>query len=165
MSRQIKERNHGHHGKYQLISDLNTLPPGTFNKIACLEVFEHLPPQALQNAVDDIKRLLEPNGTIVVSVPIEIGPSSLLKNLARSLYHQQESSLGLTILLKSFFGLPVERKEQWGLYGHTGFDHRTLENVFRLSSLKIRSKSFCPFPLLRGVLNSQVFYQLSSEIL
>lgn len=160
MRREIKG-NVGDHEEYRLVSDLSTLPPRTFNKIACLEVFEHLPPPALANAIADIKRLLAPNGKIVVSVPVEIGPSSLLKNLARLLYRQQESSFSSMTLLKSLFGLPVERREQWGLYGHTGFDHRAVEDIFRLASLKIRSKSFCPFPLLRGLLNSQVFFVLS----
>ena len=53
----------------------------TFDGIFCMEVLEHvvdLPP-----VLDRLQRLLAPDGRLVVSVPVETGPTVVLKQAAR----------------------------------------------------------------------------------
>jgi len=44
-------------------------PPNSFDKIACLEVLEHLSEKTLRQGVAEIKRVLKPGGSLIVSVP------------------------------------------------------------------------------------------------
>src|SRR5262245_37027429 len=54
------------------VESLDSLPPGAFDYVFCLEVFEHLPPRETSAAIGDIHRLLKPEGTAVVGVPHEL---------------------------------------------------------------------------------------------
>ena len=64
------------------------LPPKSFNKICCLEVLEHLTEENQEKEIKEMMRLLTDNGKLIISVPIEVGFSSLLKNIARILLRQ-----------------------------------------------------------------------------
>jgi 2-polyprenyl-3-methyl-5-hydroxy-6-metoxy-1,4-benzoquinol methylase len=68
----------------RLESDFDRLPLGYFNKIACLEVMEHLPSAPLQTAIGRIVAAAAPGAHIVISVPIENGLPSLVKNIVRA---------------------------------------------------------------------------------
>lgn len=52
-----------------------------YDLILCMEVLEHV--VDLDTVIDRLKWLLADGGTLVVSVPVEIGPSLLLKQTAR----------------------------------------------------------------------------------
>ena len=53
--------------------------------ITCMEVLEHcLEPERLR-VLDELAGLARPAGRVVISVPIEIGPSLAAKQLARAL--------------------------------------------------------------------------------
>lgn len=54
---------------------------GTFDVITCMEVFEHVTDP--EGGLDLFHRLLRPGGRLILSVPVEIGPAVVLKQLAR----------------------------------------------------------------------------------
>lgn len=54
---------------------------GRFDAIVCMEVLEHV--VALDAVIDRLRRLLADRGTLLVSVPVEIGLPLLLKQAAR----------------------------------------------------------------------------------
>ena len=75
------------------------LPDAAFDRLACCEVLEHLPAERQQSVLADLRRLARPGGTIVLSVPIEIGLPALLKNVVRAITGQTHdgSSVGNTL--------------------------------------------------------------------
>ena len=53
--------------------------------VACMEVLEHCPDDVQVTVLDQIVNATMPGGTVVISVPIEIGPPLLAKQGARAL--------------------------------------------------------------------------------
>jgi 2-polyprenyl-3-methyl-5-hydroxy-6-metoxy-1,4-benzoquinol methylase len=141
--------------------DLDVLEYGSFNKIACLEVLEHLEGDSLAAALGNIRRLLAEDGFAVVSVPVEIGLSSLLKNAVRIISGQAHENTTAATVAKSFLKMPVERRGDGSyILSHVGFDFRTLEGIFGRAGFGIVKRTFSPFAALGCYLNSQVFYVL-----
>jgi len=134
---------------------------GGFDRIACCEVLEHLPEVVRREALYTIRRMLDPDGFAVVSVPIEVGTASLLKNAARLAIGQAHPGTTAANLFRSFFGLPIARPAQDGFIpSHIGFYYQVLEQEFEDAGLRIVRRKFSPFPWLHRFVNSQVFYVL-----
>lgn len=141
--------------------DLDTLNKGTFNKITCLEVLEHLEESSRKSALLNIKGLLAKNGIVIVSVPIEIGFSSLLKNIVRIFLKQTHENTNIVTIAKSLLMLPVKRRGDGSyILSHIGFDYKGLEHTFMEMDFKIVKRTFSPFSCLGPYINSQVFYVL-----
>ena len=144
--------------RVQVVNSLSSL--AKVDKIACLEVFEHLLPHDVDAALHDMRELLKSNGMVVVSVPLEVGPSSFLKNMVRMMLRQGEDDATLRNLLKSLFGMKITRMVYATHYGHMGFDHRKLERRFKALKWRIVRREFSPLPFTKAAINSQVFYVL-----
>jgi 2-polyprenyl-3-methyl-5-hydroxy-6-metoxy-1,4-benzoquinol methylase len=56
---------------------------GNFDFVTCFEVLEHLPGEFLTEALQQIHSVLTPTGSVIVSVPIEVGFPALLKGFLR----------------------------------------------------------------------------------
>ena len=101
-----------------------------FEEITCFEVLEHLDKNGQKSALQNIKRMLRKDGVILISIPIEIGLSSLIKNGLRIITRQSHDAANLRNIIKSFLGLAVVRKASPYISSHIGFDFRDLESVF-----------------------------------
>jgi SAM-dependent methyltransferase len=55
----------------------------SFSVVACMETLEHCTEPAFDRVLSDLRRLCAPTGRIIISVPIEIGPSFLIKYAVR----------------------------------------------------------------------------------
>jgi len=132
----------------------------SFETVCCFEVLEHFTTDAQKTHLQAIKKLLKPNGTLIISVPLEIGLSSLLKNSIRILVKQRHSNTTFKSIMRAFFGRSIKRTQTGYIYSHIGFSHKDLETIFREEGLTILKKSYSPIPWLYGLLNSQVFYVL-----
>ncbi|MGV6832301.1 MAG: class I SAM-dependent methyltransferase [bacterium] len=136
---------------------------GLFTKIFCLEVLEHFNAEQQKGHLTKMLNLLEANGELIISVPIEVGFAAFVKNSLRILIGQRPENLNFKTLLKVLFGMPIERKQGDYIFSHIGFNHKRLEEVFKHLDLKITKKRHAPIPLLAGILNSQVLYKLKKS--
>jgi len=131
-----------------------------FDVICCFEVLEHFNEKNQIEIIDNFKKLLKTEGTIIVSVPIEMGMASLLKNGIRKINYPNNKAYQIKNLLKCLvYSPPEEYRLSDGYLGHMGFDHRQLEKLF-CNYFTIEKKIFSPFPFLGSIFNSQIFYFL-----
>ncbi len=104
---------------------------GSFDRIACLETIEHLPPKELEALFLNIKKVLKENGQCLFTFPVEHGFAALAKNSYRLLTKRDKyASIGRTV--RSMLSLQVEREPQENLsncnyiYSHIGFSCRKM---------------------------------------
>ncbi len=145
--------------KIQLLGDISGLTE-RFDKVVCLEVLEHLTVANQRQALREMLRLLKPTGSLIISVPIEVGLSSLLKNITRLILGQGHGNTNFKTFIFSALGIHFDRGDAAYIPSHMGFYYHDLDSLFSEFDLRIVEKNFSPFPLLRGLLNSQVFFSL-----
>lgn len=144
----------------EFVSDTFLLRSSSFDTIALCEVCEHVSVSERERILLNCFRLLKPDGKLVVSVPVEVGPSVLIKSLMRWFkVRPLEVNMTLGNVLRSACYLPIERYDYGGFFGHMGFNYRDLESQFQSSEFRIVRKLFSPLPF-GPLLNSQVFYVL-----
>lgn len=53
------------------VADLRTLPfrEGAFDRIVCVDVFEHISPEVREEAIREMRRVLAPSGILVIAFP------------------------------------------------------------------------------------------------
>lgn len=141
-----------------VVDRVDDLTPG-FDCITCLEVLEHLSDAQQQTFFANVRHLLKPHGTVVVSVPVMIGPSGCFKLLLARAQGRAKGGYTVTNALRSLVGSPPTRRWQnaSGWYHHPGFDHRNLRRQLH-GVFRTVQEIGCPFPALPLVLNSQVFF-------
>jgi hypothetical protein len=137
-----------------------------------MEVLEHCLLPERQRVLDELARLVSSSGIVVISVPIEIGPSLLGKQFFRALAgmrkfgdYQHRERYGVGELLTATAGGSVPRPIYEGTgpqgpyryHGHKGFDFRELEAEIG-SRLTIVRRLFTPLSWLGPLLNSQVWF-------
>lgn len=135
------------------------LGAGSFDRIACLEVLEHLQPTAVRATIDDLLRLLAPDGILVISVPIEIGPTALFKYIAAVVLTRMDRRYTLRELVRATMGLPVRRDPTMVFLPHKGFDFRRMRETLQ-EHFAIERQVFSPVSWLGGVLNAQVVWRM-----
>lgn len=139
------------------------LNDSVFDKVCCFETLEHFEHPEVHDHVDFLCKRTKPNGKIFVSVPVEIGPPSVVKNLVRMKIGLSHNSSSLGNILKCAFYRPdsVKRiKEDGGGYiqSHLGFDFRKIPDYFRNHGVYIEYCEYAPFNFSGSVANSQVFF-------
>jgi SAM-dependent methyltransferase len=157
---------------FGLTRDLAAPDDGAWDVITCMEVLEHCLEPERRRILDQLTRLCAPRGTIVVSVPIETGPSLLGKQFFRALAglrrlgdYQHRERYSPPELVRSALGLRVPRVTYEGhgadrpftYYGHKGFEWRDVEGEMS-ERMTLESRLFSPMPWARSVLNSQVWF-------
>ena len=58
---------------------------GHYDAVMCMEVLEHCPSDVQPRVLADLERLVRPHGVVVISVPIETGPTLALKQAVRAM--------------------------------------------------------------------------------
>jgi 2-polyprenyl-3-methyl-5-hydroxy-6-metoxy-1,4-benzoquinol methylase len=140
--------------------------------VVCMEVLEHCPDDIQDAVLDQILRVTAPGGTVVISVPIEIGPPLLAKQSARALValrglseyatreRYQPRELARMVFAGAETAFPREEYEGRGgsrFTGHKGFNWRRLQRTVE-QRFDIERRLFSPLPLLGALLNSQVWF-------
>jgi SAM-dependent methyltransferase len=136
-----------------------------FDKISCFEVLEHCKQQTQQDILNNLSELLEKEGRVVISVPIEIGIVALIKNLMRFRLNSSRRFDGYNFknILYSLFGLPLtEYRNSKESLSHMGFYYTDLETLI-LEKFIIEKKIMSPFSFFNQWCNSQVFYVLKNR--
>lgn len=149
---------------------------GRYDIVVCMEVLEHCPDDVQPRVLDQIRQVMAPGGTLVISVPLEIGVPLVAKQSARALialsgrreYATRERYRVSEIarLVAAGADTVFPREEYAGaprdgrptrFTGHKGFNWRALEKTIA-ARFAIERRLFSPMPLLGALLNSQVWF-------
>tara|TARA_Y100000739_G_scaffold209070_1_gene198706 strand:+ start:709 stop:1434 length:726 start_codon:yes stop_codon:yes gene_type:complete len=145
------------------VTCLQKLGEEKFDIILCAEVLEHFTEKNVINNLEKIKKLLKSDGTLIISVPLEVGLSGLLKNLTRIFIRSPHDGLTLKTLFKCFFDLVIPRETSEYIPSHMGFSHIKFEKILLKSELKVSKKYYSPFPVLKHFVNSQVIFECKTK--
>ncbi|MEN6451950.1 MAG: methyltransferase domain-containing protein [Thermoguttaceae bacterium] len=148
-------------GRIEATAETGGLADASFDRIACCEVLEHLPEREQRRVLADIRRLLRPEGMAIITVPVEIGPASLGKNLVRWAIGESYEKAAIGNILRASLGLRCVRDEAATyISGHVGFRHCELPPRFAAAGLRVLRRGWSPLPWIGPLLNSQVLYRL-----
>ncbi|MCP1226396.1 class I SAM-dependent methyltransferase [Sebaldella sp. S0638] len=143
--------------------NLSDIKNQKYDVITCFEVLEHFNLNGQDEILGNIHNLLNKNGTVVISVPIEIYFPSLIKNVIRIKYTKLDFKYIKNILKAAFArDIPEIRNEDGYISTHLGFNHKKLEGLFK-KHFKIVGKIKSPLKWLPISANSQVFYKLEKK--
>jgi SAM-dependent methyltransferase len=138
--------------------------PQSCDLLLCTETLEHV-----ENAEEVLKQMLlygKPGAKIVISVPLEVGPSLLVKQMGRyfanikgrySYERYSFQELFSAAILWDAMSFPSSHSENAPLKGHKGFDYRELEQLLQ-KNVRIERRFFSPFPPFGNLLNSTVIW-------
>jgi 2-polyprenyl-3-methyl-5-hydroxy-6-metoxy-1,4-benzoquinol methylase len=149
---------------------------GRYDVVVCMEVLEHCPDDVQVEVLDRIKQITTPGGVVVISVPIEIGPPLVAKQLVRAMvalsglkeyaYRERYRPGELMTMLFAGKSTVFPRQENIGRIdatrttrytGHKGFNWRKLQELVR-ARFTIERRLFSPLPHLGPWCNSQVWF-------
>ncbi len=115
----------------QAVGSTGPLETGSFDVITCCEVVEHLPVAQIDEALEEIFRLLSPEGLLVLGVPNELYLMALGKGVFRMVRRSGQYDARWDTVLPAAKGhprmdRPVHEIDSLPfIYPHTGFDYRT----------------------------------------
>ncbi len=157
---------------FAMTHDLGASESGAWTVVTCMEVLEHCLEPERRRILDELGRLCAPDGSIVISVPIETGPSLVGKQFFRAIagwrgfgdYAHRERYSPLE-MLRSAAGIAVPRVAYEGrgaagpffYYGHKGFAWREVQREIA-ERLSIEGRMFTPLRWAGSLLNSQVWF-------
>jgi len=143
-----------------------TVAPGSCDLAICTEALEHIPnPTAI---LDAICRYCRPGAHVLITVPIEIGPSLVGKQVGRYLaglrrpyghesYNYRELFSAAVLWNARGFDSSHTQPDATRT-GHKGFDFREVERELR-SRMDIERTMYSPLPLTGPLLNSTVMWR------
>ncbi len=164
---------------FQFIKTTELTPDldGTFDLAVCLETLEHVADSKI--ALENIHRLCAPEATVLLSVPIEVGTSLLMKITGRYLtglrdktyrfYNDEEPYSFREAIEAGVFWNTKNLKCSHNVAeiahrGHKGFDYRKLRERVK-AYFEILSTDFSPFPFTRQFLNSTIYWRCKPKSL
>lgn len=149
---------------------------GAYDLVVCMEVLEHCIAEKLAVVLKELRRLVASDGRVLISVPIEIGPSLIGKQIVRTIagwrglgdYKYNETYTMEELFRMVFAGKhtaitrPVYRADFASdrpnfFHGHKGFNWRTLRA--RLGEqFTLEQTRFSPLSRLGGYVGSQAWF-------
>jgi SAM-dependent methyltransferase len=137
------------------VATMSEVRANSVSVVTVLETLEHLHEGELDEFVLETRRVLRPDGWLLASVPIMVGPVVLLKEANGVLLHRRRVDYSAKELLHVVLGRRIDRPADIKA-SHKGFDHRVLDR--RLAQDFTREKRwYSPFPRMPFGMNSQVF--------
>jgi len=144
-----------------------------FDVITCMEVLEHCIEDDLNFILNELRRLISPAGRIVISVPIEIGPPLIFKQVLRGYaswrgvgdyqYTEQYSAVELMKMLFARANTVIQRRRHAdrdkgnSYHTHMGFNWRRLHRQLA-ACFEIERLLFSPIGFAGALANSQVWF-------
>jgi|ERR1019366_2887607 SAM-dependent methyltransferase len=153
------------------VDELDERHAHRYDLVFCMEVLEHCVAEGVEAVLDDLRRLVAPGGAVVISVPIETGPTLLGKQTVRRVLgarkvgdYQWTERYGLLQLMKMVFARentaiprPVHSDGRLKWHTHFGFNWRALarsiERRFVVEDLR-----FTPLGWTREFASSQAWF-------
>lgn len=140
------------------------IPPHSCDLIFCTETLEHV--DNAETALEQMISCSKPNAKMIISVPIELGPSLLVKQVGRYLANLKgeygyerysPSELFSAAILWDTSSFPSSHSLNEPNKAHKGFDYRSLQNLLQ-TKVTIERTIFSPFSGLGNLLNSTVIW-------
>ncbi len=140
--------------------------------ILCTETLEHV--EEPERVLQQILTYSKSDAQLVVSVPIEIGPSLLFKQLGRYFANRKgdygyerytPSELFSASILWDATSFPSTHSQKAPIRSHKGFDYRKIDKLLQ-QNVKIERRILSPFPWLGNMLNSTIIWicQVNDEV-
>lgn len=148
---------------------------GAYDVVTCMEVLEHCPDAERAAALRDLRRAVASDGRVILSVPLETGPSLIAKHLFRIVagwrrlgdyrYRERFTMAELTRMLFAGRATAIERPVYTAefpgpismrYHGHKGFNWRRLRAEVE-GAFIVERTLFSPMPAFGSLLNSQVW--------
>jgi SAM-dependent methyltransferase len=144
---------------------------GTYPVVTCMETLEHCTAPVVEVVLRDLARLVSIGGKVIISVPIEIGPSFLLKAAVRRLaawrglsdyryyerYTLRKSMQMLFAGRTTALDRPVYGGPDAPSHSHYGFNWRALRERVR-NHFRVERTLFSPLGYLGGWVSSQAWF-------
>ncbi len=143
------------------IDDLDAVQPHSVDLICAFEVLEHMSRDGWSDFSAFCHAALskKPDARIVVSVPIMVGPTLLIKTINSYFFKRRDPEYSLKDLIASaIFHRTVKRADQ-PIHSHKGFDFRRLKR-FLGERFEVDTEFYSPNRGLYYGLNSQYFVTL-----
>jgi cyclopropane fatty-acyl-phospholipid synthase-like methyltransferase len=142
-------------------SEVEQMSP--FDTVTCFEVLEHFNKNMQKELLEKMYSVLGNDGYLIISVPIEKGLPSVVKNIIRRNFCKDPITYSAKNIIASFWGKQIpEFRNPDGYLSHIGFYLKDLEPIF-FPYFEIIKRSFSPFSFLGSKINSQVFYVLKKR--
>lgn len=132
-------------------------PTGYFDIVFCLDTLAHIVPPARRPVIAELSRVTRAGGQMIVSLPIEIGPVLLLRQMMRALTRKQRDVYSVGDALRSVAFRPRYATIGAGPVTSKGYDFRRDLELLQ-SSFTICRKRFVPANIL-GPLNAAVIVE------
>jgi 2-polyprenyl-3-methyl-5-hydroxy-6-metoxy-1,4-benzoquinol methylase len=159
---------------FLLTSDLaDPIHQGAYDVVTCMEVLEHCINEDLEKVLVGLRNLVSSSGVVILSVPIEIGPSLIGKQMLRRYggwrglgdYKFTECYTAYELWRMIFAGAhsaicrPVYSNGSAGarFHAHKGFNWRSLREQLH-DYFQVKQTLFSPLGWLRGYCSSQAWF-------
>lgn len=144
-----------------------------FDVVTCMEVLEHCVEAETAKLLENLRWLCAESGMILISVPIEIGPTLIVKQFIRMIagwrsfaddfkYRERYKAKDFLRMVFAHAGTKMHRpvysySKGFDFHGHFGFNWRALQiQVSRI--LRIVEVRFSPLGWSRGFMSSQAWF-------
>ncbi len=157
---------------FGMTGDFGPSDSGAWTVVTCMEVLEHCLEPERRRIIGELGRLCAIDGLVVISVPIETGPSLAGKQFFRAVagvrglgdYAHRERYTPLE-MLRATAGRAVPRvvyegegaTGRFSYYGHKGFEWRDVQREIE-ARMRVERRTFSPLPWAGSALNSQVWF-------
>lgn len=157
--------------RVHLIRRREDLHAESFDYIVCLEVLEHMPLLERQAFYDVCQESLSMDGRVLVDVPVEVGPTLLVKTLGRLLLKGRRKEYEWSELVRIAAGgiaydpgrFDPSDERTW-IQNHKGFDYRLFRRELA-HRFEVTAEKTTPLPVLPAPLgNQEVFFTLSRRM-
>jgi 2-polyprenyl-3-methyl-5-hydroxy-6-metoxy-1,4-benzoquinol methylase len=161
--------------KFCTVAELANHPAKSFDVITCMETLEHVSNEDMPGVIANLGRLVASTGRVIISVPIEVGPTLLGKQIVRRIagwrnlghykygdrYTFGELSTMIfagegTEIPRGITGMDLPDGGHIICYTHKGFNWRVLRSKLA-SVFTIAAPKFSPLNWTGGLASSQVW--------
>jgi SAM-dependent methyltransferase len=152
----------GHDGRVDAVLALDAIPDQACEVLTCGGVLEHLTLSERFKFYEFARRALRPGGRVLIDVPIELGPSVLIKTFGRRVLKRDPPEYTLRETLAAVAGLTVFDPERFDpdstvdfFVTHKGFDYRLLKKELAGQGFLVEGQTNSPIRWLPALLANQ----------
>lgn len=161
---------------YPISSAMYSIRPEGYDLVTCMETLEHCTRPVVEIVLDDLAVMVRSNGRVVISVPIEIGPTFVIKKIVRTFaawrglsdykYYEKYTFMNSWRMIFARTTTEIDRPEYGEVgekyHSHYGFNWRALEVLIK-KKFHINNRYFTPLNWTRGFFSSQVWFECSPK--